>query len=125
LKLERIVSQNPPKHHRLLSYYDLRERGIRLSRVQLYRLYREGLFPRPVRIGGGIRNYWIESEIDAYLAAAIAKRDAENEREAASLRRDRRDAAAETAAAASAPEAPAKAKKPAGKALKGRAKEAA
>lgn len=108
------MSQNPPKHHRLLSYYDLRERGIRLSRVQLYRLFSEGRFPRPVRIGGGFRNYWIESEIDEFLAAAIASRDAGNADEAAIAAKRARAGkrGAETAAAASEPKAPAAGKAP-------------
>jgi predicted DNA-binding transcriptional regulator AlpA len=33
-----------------------------------------GLFPRPIKIGGG-RNAWIESEVDAYIEARIVARD--------------------------------------------------
>ncbi len=50
------------------------------SRSTIYAEMAEGKFPRPVRIGPRAVG-WVESEIDAYLAALIAERDAD-EREA-------------------------------------------
>jgi len=37
---------------------------------------KEGRFPRPVKLGAGSRNAWVESEVDAHIAAMIADRDA-------------------------------------------------
>jgi len=51
------------------------EKGIRYSRQHLHRLILAGKFPKPVKIGDN-RNAWIEAEVDAYIAARIAQRDA-------------------------------------------------
>lgn len=59
---------------RLLSYGQLRERGITYTKNSLWRLERAGKFPR--RVSGG-RVAWVESEIDEYLRARIAARDGE------------------------------------------------
>ena len=61
--------------HVLLSYADLGARGIRYSRIQLRRKERAGTFPRrvvvsPQRVG------WVKSEIDGWLAALVAVREA-------------------------------------------------
>jgi prophage regulatory protein len=63
------VSQN------LLTYDDLQAKGIRLSKVQLWRNERAGKFPRRVVISHQ-RIAWIESEIDEFVAARIAARPA-------------------------------------------------
>ena len=47
-----------------------------LSRDTIYRGARENWFPRPIKISQGQAVGWIESEINAYLAARIAERDA-------------------------------------------------
>jgi predicted DNA-binding transcriptional regulator AlpA len=61
---------------KLLAYEDLQPvKGIRFSKVQLWRNVRANLFPAPIKVGQ--RNYWPENEIDSYLAEAIAQRDAE------------------------------------------------
>ena len=60
---------------RLLSREDLRERGIRYSRQQLWRLIRDGKFPAPVR-GAGKGLAWVEAEVDAHIEGLVAKRDA-------------------------------------------------
>jgi len=62
--------------HRLLDRDDLHARGVRFSRGHLHRLMKSGRFPRPVKVGEN-RNAWIESEVDAWIAARIAERDAE------------------------------------------------
>jgi prophage regulatory protein len=59
---------------KVLTYPALRERkGIPYTRAHLWRLEREGRFPRRVAIGEN-RIAWIESEIDAWLAEKAAQR---------------------------------------------------
>ena len=58
----------------LLDYDGLKARGIRYSRPHLWRLVKAKDFPRPVKLGGGGRNLWVEDEIDAYLARKMAER---------------------------------------------------
>jgi len=62
------VSQNT-----LIPYVALAAKGIALSKVQLWRLERAGKFPRRVTVSAQ-RIAWIESEIDAFVAARIAAR---------------------------------------------------
>jgi prophage regulatory protein len=67
--------QRPP---RFLSVPDLRERGIDLSRVQLWRMIKAGEFPRPVRLTKQ-RSAWRETEIDQWMATrplAVCKTEA-------------------------------------------------
>jgi prophage regulatory protein len=59
---------------KLLSYDDLRARGIRFSRVHLARLEREGLFPQRIRFGAGNFIAWLEDEIDRFLEDRAAAR---------------------------------------------------
>lgn len=58
----------------LIPLFGLREKGILLGRCQIWRLERDGKFPRRVRVSDA-RVAWVESEIDAYIAARIAERD--------------------------------------------------
>ena len=51
---------------RLLSYNDLRARGIPYSKVHLWRLERDGKFPKRIKIGAKFHG-WKESEIDELL----------------------------------------------------------
>jgi prophage regulatory protein len=60
---------------KLLDYDDLRSRGIRMSRVQLWRLIRARKFPRQIKVG--TKNAWVEHEIDAWIESRIADRDFE------------------------------------------------
>jgi prophage regulatory protein len=60
---------------RLLDYDDLAAKGIRYSRCHLWRLIKAGRFPKPVKLGDGARNAWVEMEIDAFIKARIAERD--------------------------------------------------
>lgn len=58
----------------LLSYADLRtKKGVPFSRVHLWRLIRDGKFPKPIELSKS-RNAWIESEIDDWIAAKAAER---------------------------------------------------
>lgn len=57
----------------LLSRDDLKERGIRYSRAQLWRKVKDGSFPQPVRLGEN-RVAWLSTEIDSWIDAIAAAR---------------------------------------------------
>jgi predicted DNA-binding transcriptional regulator AlpA len=59
--------------HKLLEYEGVKAKGIPHSKTQLWRKWKAGEFPAPVKIG--CRNCWLESEIDAWIAGRIAARD--------------------------------------------------
>ena len=60
---------------KILSYTDLAsERGIRFSKVHLWRLERAGKFPKRVALGVA-RHGWLETEIDEWIAGRVAARD--------------------------------------------------
>jgi prophage regulatory protein len=60
----------------LLSFADLRDRGIKFTRQHIHRLIRKRQFPAPVKLGVGEgSNAWVESEIDEFIKARIAARD--------------------------------------------------
>lgn len=48
-----------------------------LSRTTLWQRVKAGDFPRPVKIGNGIRKAFVESEVEDLIAARIAERDVE------------------------------------------------
>lgn len=50
-----------------------------LPRSQLYRLIKEGDFPRPVKLGGRAAG-WLSSEIDNWIAGRVKERDARTPR---------------------------------------------
>jgi len=51
------------------------ERRIGLSRSAIYRRIADGTFCKPVPLGAGKAVGWVESEVDAWLAACVARRD--------------------------------------------------
>ena len=59
---------------RLISYAELRPKGIPCSKVQIWRLERDGRFPKRVAVGPQ-RYAWVESEVDQYIAERIRARD--------------------------------------------------
>jgi prophage regulatory protein len=61
-----------PKARRFLALRQVRDR-VQLSKSTLYRHVDAGTFPRPVRLGSMAR--WVESEIDEWMTAQIARRD--------------------------------------------------
>jgi prophage regulatory protein len=54
---------------RLHDYEALKQKGFSYSRTHLWRLIKAGQFPKPVKLGGGARNSWIESERRAMSCA--------------------------------------------------------
>lgn len=69
---------SPP---RLIPYESLAPKGVPYSKVHLWRLEKQGKFPKRVPIGAG-RYAYVESEINAYVEALIAARDAGSTRAA-------------------------------------------
>lgn len=64
---------------KLLTYPQLRnEKGIPYSREHIRRLEAAGRFPRRAKLGDHSNAIcaWAETEIDEYIAARFAKRDA-------------------------------------------------
>lgn len=59
----------------LIPYRDLKARGVPYSKPHLWRLERAGKFPKRVPIGPA-RYAYVEAEIDDYIAALVAERDA-------------------------------------------------
>jgi len=57
---------------RALSFEDLPAKGIRISRIQLWRWIKSGGFPPPFKLGN--RNAWLESEIDRFLTDLATRR---------------------------------------------------
>ena len=61
---------------KVLETRDLRERGIHWTRQHIYRLVKEGRFPKPFKLGTKT-NAWTVDQIDEYLKSRIATRDAD------------------------------------------------
>ena len=62
---------------RVLRFKDLKPmKGIPWTRVHINRLEKAGKFPRRIRLGGNTVTY-DENEIDEFLAARAAERDAD------------------------------------------------
>jgi prophage regulatory protein len=58
----------------LLDYADLRQRGVKYSKCQLWRLWNAGKFPKPVKLSA-VRNAWRADEIESWIEQRIAERD--------------------------------------------------
>jgi prophage regulatory protein len=58
---------------RLVSYADLKARGINFSRVHLVRLEAAGKFPRHIDLGEN-KIAWFDDEIDDFIEAKAAAR---------------------------------------------------
>jgi len=72
--VETRSAPNKQRGRRLLSYDDLRARGIPFSKIHLWRLAREGKFPAPVKLSHS-RNAWVEEEVEHWLEQMVASRD--------------------------------------------------
>jgi len=61
---------------RLIAFEDLAPtKGVHYSKMHLLRLEKAGKFPKRIRLTGGQRYAWVESEIDEWIEARIAERD--------------------------------------------------
>jgi prophage regulatory protein len=60
---------------RVLSYGDLKAKGVRFSRQWIRELVSRGEFPAPIKLGEQSVGF-IETEVDAWIAARIRERDA-------------------------------------------------
>jgi prophage regulatory protein len=78
-----ILSRREPHHpgashmtikRTLITYDDLRSKGIVYSKPHLWKLEKANKFPRRVMIGA--RYAYVESEVDAWIDSMIAARDA-------------------------------------------------
>ena len=58
---------------KLLDYAGLAEKGITFSDTHIGRLINRNQFPAPVKIGK--RSFWVEAEIDQYIADKLSQRD--------------------------------------------------
>jgi prophage regulatory protein len=63
---------------KLIDKNGLQAKGIAYSDTQLWRLWKTGRFPKPVKLGAG-RNAWVEAEIDSWIEGRIAARDSDEE----------------------------------------------
>jgi prophage regulatory protein len=68
------AGQPKAKPMRVLSFDDLKARGIVFSKTHLHRLMNAGKFPRAAKIGIK-RLAWDEAEIDDWIKAQFLKRD--------------------------------------------------
>jgi predicted DNA-binding transcriptional regulator AlpA len=61
----------------LLKFSDLRAKGITYGKVHLWRMVKDGRFPKPLKLrdAPGARNHWDEAEVDAFLASRKVARD--------------------------------------------------
>jgi prophage regulatory protein len=60
---------------KLVTFADLKERGVPYSRDHLRRMTVAGTFPKPIQLGPG-RVAWIEGEIADWIEARMAARRA-------------------------------------------------
>jgi prophage regulatory protein len=60
---------------KFVPYENLRDYGIVAHKVSIWRWERAGQFPKRVRVSAG-RIAWVEEEIESWLAARAAERNA-------------------------------------------------
>jgi predicted DNA-binding transcriptional regulator AlpA len=70
----RAITRGDEIMTQLLDYADLKDRGIKYSKAQLWRLWNADKFPKPVKLSA-VRNAWRADEIDAWIEQRIAERD--------------------------------------------------
>jgi len=57
---------------RILGFRDLRDRGIKYSKVHLRRQWTAGKFPKPFQLVDGGELCWTDQQIDDHVQARIA-----------------------------------------------------
>lgn len=68
-------SQAAQPGQRLIRWPEV-QRRVPFCRSQIYNLMAEGKFPRPIRgSDGGRASFWLESDIDEFIANRIAARN--------------------------------------------------
>lgn len=73
--MNEIRNQRPQKRERLLRLKEVQER-VGLCGSHIYNLIREGRFPPPIKLLGGRRSAWIDSEVSIWIDEQIeAERD--------------------------------------------------
>jgi predicted DNA-binding transcriptional regulator AlpA len=50
---------------------------VNIGKTRLANLMKEGKFPQPITICGGRTRYWLQSEIDAFVASEVSSHRAE------------------------------------------------
>jgi prophage regulatory protein len=59
---------------RVLSYPELKAKGVRYSKPHLHRMIKAGTFPKPINLGPNAVAF-IEEEVDAWLKSKRDERD--------------------------------------------------
>ncbi len=84
---ENVQHELPQKSNRLLRHAEVQNlTGI--GKTRRSEMMRDGKFPQPIQICGGRTNYWLESEIDQFIATQVAQHRAEQAEKLAKLARD-------------------------------------
>jgi predicted DNA-binding transcriptional regulator AlpA len=84
---------------KVLSYQDLAQLGVKVSKASLWRWERAGVFPRRVSLSSA-RHGWIEAEVHQWLESRVRARDKPRP---PAVRRRRRASLAAAAACATEP----------------------
>jgi prophage regulatory protein len=76
LSLQRLAAIGEAAPMKILAYDDLKaQKGVPYSKVQIWRLEKQSKFPKRVPLGPG-RHGWLDSEIDDWILARAAERNA-------------------------------------------------
>jgi prophage regulatory protein len=73
---EQFIQSNEPLRPVVLERKPDVIRRTGFSNSALYAAVSRGIFPRPVSLGTGRAVAWVQSEVDSYIAARIAARNA-------------------------------------------------
>ena len=68
------ISRLEHSSRRILSYEDLKNKGIKFSRQWILHLTKEGKFPKSVKLGESSVGF-LEHEVDAWIDGLIEQRD--------------------------------------------------
>lgn len=65
------MTERKPK---MLTYEELKDNGVPFSKVTLFRMEKEGRFPKRVRLGRRNHIRWVADEIEAWVSGQIEAR---------------------------------------------------